>query len=414
MKFKHYSIIVVLFCLTTYAQEGTSSPYSFYGLGQIKPQSSIENRMMGNMNAMIDSVHINLANPASYANLRLTTFSIGATQNFNKISNAETEVDAKRTTVDYIAVALPLKKIGIGFGIMPFSSVGYKIFNNDQSNTFNFFEGTGGINKTFLGLAYKLNKNWSFGVEGQYYFGEISTKNMTFLQGVTNGTREINDSRVNGLGFNFGVNYFKKLNKDYFINSSATFAPQGYFDLKNTRQVDVVRINADQEIPVSDPVVLPKVNNTINLPSYFQIGSAFGKHTKWLIGADFVYSQNSALSNRFDDISNITFKNASKVSFGGEYTPNYNSVLNYWNRVTYRAGLRFEDTGMMLNNTTINDYGITFGLSLPLGYSLNALNLGLEYGSRGTTNNGLVKEDYFNVIIGISFSDKWFIKRKYD
>jgi hypothetical protein len=34
--------------------------------------------------------------------------------------------NARRTTIDYLAVGLPME-IGVGFGLIPYSSVGYKL-----------------------------------------------------------------------------------------------------------------------------------------------------------------------------------------------------------------------------------------------------------------------------------------------
>jgi hypothetical protein len=42
------------------------------------------------------------------------------------------------------------------------------------------------------------------------------------------------------------------------------------------------------------------------------------------------------------------------------------------------------------------------------------INLGLEYGKKGTRTNGLIEENYINVTVALSLSDLWFIKRKID
>jgi hypothetical protein len=42
------------------------------------------------------------------------------------------------------------------------------------------------------------------------------------------------------------------------------------------------------------------------------------------------------------------------------------------------------------------------------------VNIGVEIGQKGTTDAGLLKENYTNIMLGFSLSDVWFIKRKYD
>jgi hypothetical protein len=71
---------------------------------------------------------------------------------------------------------------------------------------------------------------------------------------------------------------------------------------------------------------------------------------------------------------------------------------------------------MVINNTEINNFGITFGVGLPLASGNNVgfsnINLGFEVGNRGTTDANLIKENYFKVNIGLSLNDRWFVKRK--
>ena len=81
--------------------------------------------------------------------------------------------------------------------------------------------------------------------------------------------------------------------------------------------------------------------------------------------------------------------------------------------MVYRAGVRWEHTGLKLNNQDVKDFGITFGLGLPVNV-LSKINIGVELGQMGTNNAGLIKENYTNIMLGFSLSDIWFIKRKYD
>jgi hypothetical protein len=88
--------------------------------------------------------------------------------------------------------------------------------------------------------------------------------------------------------------------------------------------------------------------------------------------------------------------------------------------VTYRAGFRYENLGFKVQNQSITDIGINFGLGIPLKRSSSAfvnfsnINVNFEYGQRGTRNANLIKEDYFSMSLSISFNDKWFEKRKYN
>jgi hypothetical protein len=399
------------------AQEGTSSPYSFYGLGHQKFQGSVENRMMGGLNAHFDSIHVNLANPATYSTLKFSTYTLGATQNFNELKTSTSSAPARRTTLDYLAIAIPTgKKLGFGLGLMPYSSVGYRVVNltEETNGTSTSFEGSGGVNKAFFGASYKIAENFHFGAEIQYYFGNINSSTIAATNGVQYGTREENTTNVTGFGTNFGLTYHKKLAKNYFIQAHSTFSPNGTFNLNNTRSINLVLITSSGEFPVDEAQITNLGSDKLNLPASFQIGGGIGKDKKWFVGVEYASQQMSNFGNRYASSLQVNYENAQRFSLGGQYIPKYNSFSSYWSRVTYRAGFRFENTGLVIENESIRDSGITFGLGLPIGYSISNINVGFEFGKRGTTRANLVEENYFNLLLSISFNDRWFVKRKYD
>jgi len=72
---KRFIIIVALLSTVLMAaQEGTSSPYSYYGIGLNKFKGTVENQSMGGLRLFSDSIHVNLRNPAAYGRLKLTTY----------------------------------------------------------------------------------------------------------------------------------------------------------------------------------------------------------------------------------------------------------------------------------------------------------------------------------------------------
>jgi hypothetical protein len=114
------------------------------------------------------------------------------------------------------------------------------------------------------------------------------------------------------------------------------------------------------------------------------------------------------------DIDNTTFEDSSIISLGGFYIPQYTSFNKYWKRVVYRAGMRFENTGLKINDETINEFGISFGVGLPVGRWFSNANFGFEVGKRGTTKANLVQENFINFQLSLSLNDRWFEKRKFN
>ena len=150
-------------------------------------------------------------------------------------------------------------------------------------------------------------------------------------------------------------------------------------------------------------------NSTI---TKFSFGLGIGENKKWAIGSELTFTNNNSMTNRFGPIQNVSYENSTKFAIGGFFVPKYDSFSNYLSRIIYRGGFRYENTGLVLNDKSINDYAVTFGLGLPIG--LSKINLGVELGKRGTTTSGLIEENYINVTVGLSLSDIWFIKRKID
>ncbi len=411
--------LCILFSTHLLAQEGTSSPYSFYGIGDIKFKGSVENRSMGGISVLPDSIHINIQNPAQLAGLKLSGLALGGTYANTKSLSEDQEGKSRRTSLDYMAIGLPLGKIGIGFGLIPFSSVGYKISktteaSNQNSDTIQKYNGIGGVNKVFLGFGYSLTKKINIGANMQYNFGTIETTGLLYQTDLQYGSRKTNISELSGVNFDIGATYQTKLKGKLSLFSSLIFTPESKLKLNNTRNIQIVQLLSSSAISVIQSENIAVGNSTIKLPSKLALGTGFGEIKKWLLGTEVTFINNSVMSNRFDNITNSSFENSIRYSLGGYFIPNYNSYATYYKRIVYRGGLRYENTGLVIENKSITDFAANVGLGLPLIGTFTNVNIGLEVGKRGTTYNNLVQENYFNISVGLSLSDKWFVKRKFD
>ena len=405
----------LLFSLGAVAQqEGTASPYSYYGIGDVRFKGTAETRSMGGLGIIPDSIHINLQNPASYAALKLTTFSVGGSFNVTNLKTSAVKDRAQRTTLDYLAVAFPAGKLGFGFGLIPYSSVGYKVRSgsNTSASPYRAYSGEGGMNKVYAGAGYQISSKFRVGVDFNYNFGNVETKNI-WAQNLQYATRELNTSDLSGFNVNTGVMFNTKINKKYDFYASATYTPESTLKSDNTRQLATI-IDYGGAEAVVESRDLGAADTDIKMPSKLSFGAGFGKTTQWFVGGEVTLQQSSKFGNRNNDIQNVTYEDAKKYSIGGYFIPEFNSFTSYWKRITYRAGLKYENLGLVISDVPIKDYGFTLGLGLPVGGAISNLNVGFEYGKRGTTEANLVKENYANVFLSLSLNDKWFVKRKYD
>lgn len=404
--------------IASWGQDNTASPYSYYGLGEVKFRGTQDARAMGGLSITGDSIQLGLMNPASYSKLKLTTFAVGGTSSFTNFSTDLEKEKAQRTSFDYLAVGLPLGKFGMAFGLMPYSAVGYKNENTVESTEdirYYRSQGNGFINKVFVGGSYTLNDNLSVGLDFAYHFGDITnefTEKVLSPELTQYTTRERNTTELNGVSFNIGLLYNRQINSKLTFHSSLTYSPESKLNTTNLRNIATVVYTIDGTELFNDDEDINLPNKELIIPSKLSLGLGLGENKKWLLGTEITFTQNKNLINRFTESTSVAYENSTRLALGGYYIPKYDSFSNYFERIVYRAGFKYENTGLVLKNESINDYGMNFGLGLPLGFS--KIDLGFEFGKRGTSSNGLIEENYFNVSVGLNLGAKWFEKRKID
>ncbi|MEC9108852.1 MAG: hypothetical protein VX472_04780 [Bacteroidota bacterium] len=432
---KRIFLITILFLSFNFqAQEGTSSPYSFYGIGSLKFKGTTENRAMGGLSIYNDSIHMNFRNPASYVgkNLfsfnneaRLVKFTVGIGHSDTKLETSNASDNTTTTTFDYLGLNVPMGKFGMGFGLIPHSSVGYKLESRNSIDSLQYkYSGNGGLNKVFLGFGYLISDNISIGVDARYNFGNIQNNALEFLYDdeqlpLDYQAREINRSDLSGINYNLGISYNAVFNEKTQLVSSLTYSPGYNLKSKNKRTFASVIVNdSGIEYPINeievDLLSLDLEETDLKMPSKMSIGLGIGSIRNWFVGSEYTMIKSSVFSSDLLDIENATFEDSSILSIGGFYIPDYNSFNKVWQRIVYRSGIYFEKTGLNINNQSIKEFGISFGLGIPVGRLFSNLNTVVEIGRRGTTNENLVKENFVNFQLSLSLNDRWFVKRKYN
>ncbi|WP_111682172.1 hypothetical protein [Winogradskyella tangerina] len=433
-------ICIALFSLSAYSQQGTTSPYSFYGIGSLKFKGTVENRSMGGISVYLDSIHVNLRNPAAYVGKnveaipfdnesRPVKFAVAGTATSSTLKSSSGEAEANSSIFDYIAISIPVGKFGFGFGLLPFTSVGYRLENiNDNNELVNRFDGEGGVNKVFAGFGYQLTDKLSLGVDVNYNFGNIQNTAID-LEYTPEGelvqyqTREENRSDLSGLNVNFGLAFKTMLNDKLELSLTTTYSPKSTLSSQNERSFSTVSLEANSldviRVWQTEEANLAEQNlekTELTLPSRFSFGGGIGRPKSWFVGAEYTLQTTSDFSNPVFTNSVTRYENSSQISVGGFFIPNYNAFSGYFKRVVYRAGFNYSNTGLVIKDQPINEFGISFGLGLPVGSRslFSNANIGVEYGQRGTTNENLIQENFINFNLSLSLNSRWFKQRKYN
>lgn len=414
-----YLIIFLAGSPFIFAQSNTSSPYSIGGLGEIAFKGNAINRHMGGLDIVSDSLHANINNPASLGDLKLVTYSLGLNYKSTKLSSSASNESVTSASINYLVVAIPTKKFTFGFGILPATSVGYRlqsvIDGEDINNVVNRNEGYGGLNQTFISIGFKVFEFLNFGVSANYNFGKITNESSRQEQNIDFGTFFTKTSSLVGFNYRFATQLKIPLTSKVRLDAMAYYVPENSLTATN-ESVYFTRSVTTQDLGDFENLDLAARNlkeTSISLGDQYSFGLGITKEKKWFVGGQYSQRNSADYVNNFISLDNITYANGSRLSFGGFYLPDYSSITSYWKRIVYRAGMRFEDTGVLFNNQPLKETGISFGVSLPMaGYS-NA-NIGVEFGKRGSQDNGLIQESYWNLIVGLSLNDIWFIKRKFN
>ena len=410
-------IVAVFFTVVASAQENVSSPYSYYGIGLTTFKGTVENRSMGGLSMFSDSIHLNLRNPAGYGRLRRTTYAVGGSHERLNLKSATTKDNAKVTSLDYLAIGVPVGgNLGFGIGVLPYTSVGYQILDIRESVA-SRLEGRGGMNKVFLSAGYQIIPSLSIGVDAQYNFGNLQNQRTLVRDQVQLGTRDISRTDLLGFNYNFGADFQQKFKNGLKLHAAATYSPTTTIDAENSRKLATIAFSANGGESVVEERDIEVADSELTLPAKYSLGLGLGRPNKWFFGGEYVSTDdNSFLSVNGAGGANANFANAAQYKFGGYFIPQYNSLTNYFSRIVYRAGFRYEETGLSISNQDINEFGITFGVGLPVGPGFSNINLGFEYGQRGTTDSSLIQEDYFRFSVGLSLTEarRWFERRKFN
>ena len=426
---KKFLVLFTLLISTSFLAQRTSlSPYSFFGIGEEFSPVTAEQASMGGIGVAFSHYkYLNFTNPAAIANLRYTTYGFGGTHKELKLKSATSTQSSSLTTFNYVGIGFPIgKKAGFGVGIQPVSSVGYELENtildaNGDITELSLFEGNGGVNRIYFNLGFLLFKDLALGAKASFNFGNINNTIIDQRVGLSLGTKYEEITQVRGSAIQLGAQYKKAVKDDLTITAGAAVKLSNEMRVNGDDYLYSVILLGAAQIP-RDTLSTSGISGTFQMPLKSTLGIGIGKTDKWYAGVEYE-TQDAYQTSGFLSTTNTAFRygNSNRIGIGGFYIPKINSISSYFDRITYRFGIRMENTGLLVdgsgtnsNFSEIKDFGISFGLGIPLK-RLSTMNVGFEYGKRGSTDNNLIQENYLNLRLSLSLTDvNWFIKRRID
>jgi len=414
------SLLIFLVPEFSGAQTSSVSPYSRFGPGELLFKGFSHQRGMGGTGiAETNVARLNFSNPASYAYDSLMVFEIGLSGERNWLDQGDLNSKKWNAKLEYLVIGLPLirNKMGLAFGLIPYSGVGYEIqskTNIDSSNSLtSTYKGAGGFNRYFVGTGLKITPKLSVGLNISYLFGSVEQSRIaSYSNSDFFGTRVKDNTSIGDFLFDAGLNYKTSLKNDYTLCIGVTSSISQSLKANKTLLWENFRLNALGVDFSRDTIDFKdKEKGKVVLPLSFGFGVQLAKDENWLIQSDFKYQEWSKYES-FKNGDNLD--NSIRVALGGQFVRDPRGT-RFGERLQYRAGVYYESTFLNLKQNTLADQGISIGFGLPIRKAFQSmLNITLEAGQMGTLDNNLIRERYVRAVIGLTFNEMWFIKRKFD
>ncbi len=430
------AILLALLCpLGLVAQESsinTYSPYSFYGVGNLFSTSGAALNSMGGASIGFRSyMKINVNNPAAYSSVAQKSFLFDVSLRWNNVYSKQNNGSGgfyktadNSLNLGDISILFPLaKKLGFGLTISPYSTVGYRTQRYETSDDIiadlgsvkYTYSGEGGITQLKMGVGWEPFPRVSIGAELIYLRGNIDRYYDAKITAITgagnfNSLSASTNEKVSRVFANFGAQVNAITTDKTRLTIGATYRLGGKL------RADVTDYIPSNNV-YGDTVRFDKPTSNITLPSTIGVG-IFLHRPVYSIGFDYIY-QDWAAHNSYDARNQVGFRNTHTFKLGAQFTPSRYDVRNFLKRFTYRIGLRYSDYYMTFRGEKLAEKAVTFGVEIPFGMTaVSNLNIGLEVGNMGTLRNGLVRERFVRLNLGVTLfggdHDYWFVKYKYD
>lgn len=416
----------IVFLLIPAKGQNTNSPYSRYGYGVLSDRAIGASQAMGGISYGVRGLSSNSGNPASYASVDSLTFifDMGVSYTNSKFSDGTNKENYSNGGLDYVTMLFPLsKKLGMSIGLLPISSVGYSFGSIEDINglsTQRVFNGSGGYNEVYIGLGYNIIKNFSIGANVAYVFGNTKRSSTLSFPKLAEANTENWSTKLtmNGLKFDFGIQYELPIDKKNSVVLGAVFAPKFTHTGKIERTYNVGTSVAD-------------TTNYIRKDAETQIANTLGFGFTWkhnnnlIVGADVTYQDwsKAKYSTYMDDglTDANRFNDRWKFNGGIEYAIDP-LERGFINKMKFRGGINYSNSYINVMTTDgqvgkYKEYGATLGFGLPIrdnSYTgrTSYVNINFEYRKLKPNLSNMVKEDYFGISLNMNINELWFFKNK--
>lgn len=396
-----------------------NSPLSYIGMGELYAADAPSNMMMGGIGVSNSNlIYSNVINPALLARNRYTSFEVSVNTELKNLQDYKQRQQVFGGNYQSLNLTLPITSRWTSqIGIRPHSAVDYETKSYRRLNLLGVdsliysYQGKGSVTKLSFSNGVRIGKNFYLGLEASYLFGNVSrnvsTQNMS--DGQFYKIQLENAISYSDFAFKGGLAYRHFLKNDIFLNVGAAF------DLSPTLSSNQLKRFAIMDLSgitmINADTLEKKTAFVQNLPMTKTFGVSIEKVAKWMIGIDYSQTDWTKVDNNLGRSSKLPV--STKIAIGGEITPDFFAISNYFKRVTYRLGFSYTKTPYDYagNGNYAIDQNFSAGFALPLR-NLSYLNVAYQVGRRGLLSDNGLEEQYQRITLGMTLSDLWFVKQR--
>jgi hypothetical protein len=257
-----------------------------------------------------------------------------------------------------------------------------------------------------IGASFKLAPSLYIGAKLNYYFGVVS---QTITQKLTStslsNSEVVRTTSFHGIGMSAGTTWaglgkILGLPETHSLNIAAVFANTTWLSVRDERVQNYSTSIAT--VTPYDTTLAP--TSKIPLPWSVAAGVAYSTD-RILVTADYHYQQWSEVP--VNDFNLTPLRNSQRIGGGLELMAKRDPLAPFSERIAYRIGAYYDASYLVLNGVPINETGVTGGIGFPV-WGESRINLGAQYGWRGTTENQLQKDRILRISASMNISEFWF------
>lgn len=200
--------------------------------------------------------------------------------------------------------------------LIPYTNIGYNYSNTANVNAFssvesinptytNTYNGDGGIHEVYIGAGWQPFKNFSFGFNVGYLWGELNRYvTNSYSDAYVNTLSKEYTTQVHGFRYNFGLQYTQPLGKNDDVTLGLVYEP-GH---KTNSDPKCYVISSNSQTAVNDTASY-SINNGISIPDMYGVGFVWNHRDQLKLGFDYQLQ-------KWNDISTPEYiSNGSSTSF---------------------------------------------------------------------------------------------------